>query len=310
MSSPLVSIIISSYNSAEFLPETLASALNQVGGQTEVIVVDDGSTDSTPDIVRSFGSQIQSIRQENGGVSSARNRGADAAQGEWLLFLDSDDRLLPYATQNLLKTAAAHPPAGVVYGMVIERAEPPKEPRLNGFDYCAGAPPLPAQRGYARSVIITPGSAIVQKSLHARIGGFVPTFEPMEDRDYWIKCGLLEPFRFVDAVVLDKTWRPTSAGRQNARRIWNGLRSRLQLAQWGEQHQVAIDSLPTDRVGAIESALKEATQFRSTAILPALIAEARAAGVSPRWLWPARLTLLTQPSVESPAWMLPLKEII
>lgn len=303
---PVLSIIIPSYNSAEFLPKTIASALAQTMAEVEVIVVDDGSTDSTEAVCRSFGDKIQYLRQENGGVSKARNQGARIAKGEWLLFLDSDDQLLSTAAASLLNASTANS-VGVVYGMVIERAEPPKEPRLNGFNYGVGEPPLPAQRNYARSVIITPGSAIVRKSLHEKLGGFVPTFEPMEDRDYWIKCGFLVSFGFSNEVVLDKTWRLASAGSQNARRIWSGLRSRLALKGWCEQHNLELVGLPVDRKKILESALKEAIWFRTGSILPALIAEGRKVGASRWWIWRAQIALLGKSREASPHWFIPLK---
>lgn len=271
----------------------------------EVIVMDDGSTDSTEAICRSFGDKIIYHRQTNGGVSTARNHGASLAKSEWLLFLDSDDQLLPDACESLL-AAVGSKSAGVAYGMVIERAEPPNQPRLNGFNFGEGEPPLPALRNYARSVIITPGSAIVRKTLHDQIGGFVPTFEPMEDRDYWIKCGFFEPARFVDSVVLDKTWRPASAGSQNARRIWNGLRSRLRMPKWCEQRGIDRGSLPMNDRAAIESALKEAIWVQTISILAPLIAEGRKAGVNPWWIWRAQFSLIGKPKVPLPHWFIPL----
>lgn len=301
-----VSIIIPTYNCAEYLPATLGSALAQTLHNIEVILVDDGSTDNTQQIAELFGDRIRYHRQDNAGVSAARNQGARLAEGEWLIFLDSDDQLLPHAAAALLEQAEKTK-AGVVYGMVIERAKPPGEPRLNGFNYGEGDPPLPAKRNYKRSVIITPGSAIVRKSLHDQVGGFVPTFEPMEDRDYWIKCGFLASARFLDTVVVDKTWRPASAGQQDARRIWNGLRSRLQLAKWCDVHQIDRSGLPVGRKPLIEAALKEATWLKTRIIIPPLIAEGQKAGVALHRLLRSQITVMTYAEGPMPKWFIPLE---
>ena len=86
-----VSVVIPCYNGAQFLRETLESALAQTHPPLEVIVIDDGSTDDSAVIAESFGEPIRVIRQENQGESVARNRGIDEAKGEWIAFLDADD---------------------------------------------------------------------------------------------------------------------------------------------------------------------------------------------------------------------------
>ncbi len=272
-----VSIIIPAYNSAAFIGEAVRSCLDASPGPLEVIVVDDGSTDETGDVCAAFGDAIKYLRVENGGVSRARNIGADAASGDWLLFLDSDDILMPGALGQLVDSAAAQS-AGVAYGKVIERGEPGKPDRLNGFDYCAGDPPLPAERSFRRGVIITPGAAVVRAGLHRRVGGFVSGYEPMEDRDYWVKCGLLERVAFCDAVVLDKRWRPASHGSQHAKRIYRGQLAQRRLRAWCESHGADASWIPTEQV-VVRWALDEAVWLRCSEILPALRREARSVGV-------------------------------
>ena len=100
---PLVSIIISSYNYARFLPEAIDSALNQSYPNTEVIVVDDGSTDGSPGILAGYSDRIHAILKENGGQASALNAGFQASRGSVVLFVDSDDRLLPGAVAEAVR---------------------------------------------------------------------------------------------------------------------------------------------------------------------------------------------------------------
>ncbi len=88
---PLVSVVIPTYNYAEYLPQAIESVLNQTFLDFEIVVVDDGSTDDTPSVVRQFGDRIRYVRQENRGNACARNRGMAEARGQWLCFLDADD---------------------------------------------------------------------------------------------------------------------------------------------------------------------------------------------------------------------------
>ena len=88
---PRFSVIIPAYNSAATLARAVESVIEQSWPAHEIIVIDDGSTDNTLQIIRQFGNRIRLIQQANSGVSVARNRGADAATGDWLAFLDADD---------------------------------------------------------------------------------------------------------------------------------------------------------------------------------------------------------------------------
>jgi glycosyltransferase involved in cell wall biosynthesis len=99
----LASIIISSYNYARFLPEAIESALHQTHRDTEVIVVDDGSSDDSPSIIAGYGDRITPLLKENGGQASAWNEGFRASRGRVVCFLDSDDALLPTALEEAFR---------------------------------------------------------------------------------------------------------------------------------------------------------------------------------------------------------------
>lgn len=100
MNTPLASIIITSYNYGRFLREAIDNALRQTYPRTEVIVVDDGSTDDSRAIIESYGSSIVPILKTNGGQASAMNAGFQASRGDVVLFLDSDDVLFPTALEK------------------------------------------------------------------------------------------------------------------------------------------------------------------------------------------------------------------
>lgn len=111
---PLVSIIIPTYNYANYLPKAIESCLNQSHKSLEIIVVDDGSTDNTERIVQGYGDKVAYVFQNNGGVSSARNKGLELAAGEFIAFLDADDYLMEDAIEVRLDSILKHPDVGAV----------------------------------------------------------------------------------------------------------------------------------------------------------------------------------------------------
>jgi glycosyltransferase involved in cell wall biosynthesis len=103
MRAPLASIVISSYNYARYLPQTIESALAQTWRATEVIVVDDGSRDHSADVIKSYGSRITSLLKPNAGQGSVFNAGFQLSRGDLVCFLDSDDALLPTAMEKAVE---------------------------------------------------------------------------------------------------------------------------------------------------------------------------------------------------------------
>jgi glycosyltransferase involved in cell wall biosynthesis len=179
MTQPLVSVVLSSYNYGSYLAESIESALNQTYSRVEVIVVDDGSTDASREIIRSYQDRITALYQENGGQASAWNAGAIVAHGAWVIFLDSDDRLAPHAARAIVSGAGdGRPPAKIHWPMRLigERGEQlgieipgcalPSGSRLTeliefGFDR---GPNLPSSAnawsaGFLRQVLPMPESA-------------------------------------------------------------------------------------------------------------------------------------------------------
>jgi len=116
MSELLVSIVIPCFNHGRFLRESIRSALDQSHPSIEVIVVDDGSTDSTPLVASDLGDQIVYVRQANAGLSAARNTGIAQARGAFLLFLDADDFLDREVVASHLVAAQASPSATLLVG--------------------------------------------------------------------------------------------------------------------------------------------------------------------------------------------------
>jgi glycosyltransferase involved in cell wall biosynthesis len=118
VSTPLVSILIPCYNAERWIAACIESALQQSWPNKEVIVLDDGSTDGSLDIIRGFDGRIRWEAGPNRGGNAARNRLLELAQGEWLQYLDADDWLKPEKVANQMRFVASHPETDVVYGPV------------------------------------------------------------------------------------------------------------------------------------------------------------------------------------------------
>lgn len=188
MSQPQVSVIIPTYNCARYLPETIDSVLAQTYQDFEIIVVDDGSTDSTADILQSYGDRVRAVHQPNQGVALARNHGIRLAHGEWIAFLDADDVLLPHKLAAQLELAAAHPELGMIHsgwqrvdsqGNLLMVVEPWHQvPELTLESWLRWKPVLPSAMLFRRHW------------LH-EAGGFDPRFPPAEDTELVLRLALL-----------------------------------------------------------------------------------------------------------------------
>jgi glycosyltransferase involved in cell wall biosynthesis len=187
MQSPSVSVVIPAYNAAHFVVDAIRSALNQTYEISEIIVVDDGSSDNTCEVAASI-SGARVIRRANGGPGAARNTGVAAASGEWIAFLDSDDLWLPRKTE--IQMSLVTPEAGVIHS--------------NRFDsiYFGNL--------WHRQVHVTPSGAIVRKQTLVEVGGFEESRSiiGVEDVNVWLKIALTD-WRFVKSEGDLFGYRPT-----------------------------------------------------------------------------------------------------
>ena len=194
----LISVIIPSYNQGNYLGETLYSVLDQTYPHFEAIVVDDGSTDDTAEIVRSFeDARIHYIYQENRGLSSARNTGIHHSQGEFLTYLDSDDLFLPEKLEILVAAMRARPELGLVAGKAIP---------IDGQGHRIGkifSTPLTADP--TQLLLSNPlhvGSVLMRRDWQNKAGFFDENLRSYEDWDMWLRLLRLEcPMGWVDKPV-------------------------------------------------------------------------------------------------------------
>ena len=191
------SAIITSHNYARYLPEAVESALAQLGGDIEVIVVDDGSTDDTPQVMERFAGSVRYIRQKNQGVSAARNHGISESRGRWIAFLDADDRWKPEKLARQLDALARHPDCRASY-TGYEAIGP-------AFGPAAEPPSLPADLAtlVERGNVITCASSVVcDRALFAELGNFDVALSDCADWDMWIRIATITRFAAVDEPLL------------------------------------------------------------------------------------------------------------
>lgn len=204
-SQPLVSIITSAYNRAHYLAEVIESVLNQDYPATEYIVLDDGSTDGTWNIIAGFGDRIRAFRHPNMGETQTMNRGLELATGEIIGVVNSDDPLLPGAIRAAVEALAAHPELMVVYpdwAMIDEKGETVEEIRTFDYNY------LDMLRWH--HCVPGPG-AFFRRSVPERLHGRDPQFRWVADFDFWLRAGLLGPFARIPRKLATFRFHRSSA---------------------------------------------------------------------------------------------------
>ncbi|MBU62922.1 MAG: glycosyl transferase [Opitutae bacterium] len=197
---PKVSIIIPTYDRLETLPRALGSVINQTFSDWELIVVDDGSTDGTDEMILRDYPVVRYYRQENAGVSSARNAGVALSSGAWIAFLDSDDAWLPEKLERQLFTLAKEPELRLSHTDEIwirngRRVNQPKEYAKSGGYIYRRCVPL---------CCICPSSVLIRRDLFDEIGGFDETFPVCEDYDLWLRITAREPVQYLDESLVRK----------------------------------------------------------------------------------------------------------
>jgi glycosyltransferase involved in cell wall biosynthesis len=159
--SELVSILIAVRDGARYFGEAVASALDQPGAEVEVVVVDDGSTDDSAAIAQSFGSRVRVLRQEPLGIGPARNAAVAASSGEFLSFLDADDRFTPRKSASQLDVLRRDPDLEAAFGHMRQFISP-DVPRQ------AEAVRIPTEVG----PVATPTTMLIRRDAFDRVGPF------------------------------------------------------------------------------------------------------------------------------------------
>ncbi|MGE3332904.1 MAG: glycosyltransferase [Rhodospirillaceae bacterium] len=218
-SSPaLVSTIIPAYNARRFIERALLSALSQNVPRAEVLVIDDGSTDGTREIVKTYEPRgVRLIcREERGGAAAARNTGLQAATGEYIAFLDADDEWLPAKINRQLAILNAHPQMT----FVSCRATLIDENGVDTGDIYRGAAPASGIEGWrtllAHPCVATP-SVLARRSAIIAAGAFNKWLPVAEDQDLWIRLSLMGEIGYIPETLVRVHSTPNSLSKAKIR---------------------------------------------------------------------------------------------
>jgi len=200
MKEPRVSVIIPTFNSAEYIEEALESVFEQTFQDFEIIVVDDGSTDETGEVLKKYGDRIRYIYQENNGPAGARNRGIRVARGEYIAFLDADDLWVSTKLEKqvdlfrqrkdlgMVTTGACSFDEKGVFGYSADKRE-----TLMAGDI--------ARNIFLRSNIGTP-TVMVRKEVFDSIGYFEENIRQSEDDNMWIRIASHYDVELIDEALI------------------------------------------------------------------------------------------------------------
>ena len=197
---PLVSVIIPTYNRGWVLREAIDSVLAQDFRDFELIVVDDGSTDNTGQILDSYHQDLMGIRQPNTGVSAARNRGIAAAAGQLLAFLDSDDLWLPRKLSSQVNFFNSNPDAVINQTEEIwirngVRVNPKtRHHKLSGMIF---EPSLAL-------CLVSPSAVMMKRTLFDEVGLFDEDLPACEDYDLWLRISWRYPVHLIETPLIFK----------------------------------------------------------------------------------------------------------
>lgn len=255
----LVSVIIPCYNQARFLSEAIESVLAQTYKNFEIIVIDDGSTDNTRQIVEQY-EEVRYLRQENQGVASARNLGLRLSKGEYLVFLDADDRLLPEAIKIGLRSFDTHPESAFVAGHV----------RLISADGSALPSPQPPAVGrdvylelLRHNFIWTTGAVMYRRSTLVSIDGFNTSVDGSADFDLNLRLASRFPTYWHGEEVLEYRKHSANMTRQAGLMLMASVTARRRhqkVVKGNMQYEKALNSgLRSVQEDYGEKAIREAS---------------------------------------------------
>lgn len=280
-----LSLVIPTYNRANLLVETIESALNQTERFSEIIVVDDGSTDKTRDALENFKGRVKLIALKNGGVQRARNTGIIAAQNPLVALCDSDDLLSPDYCRQIAQWMTEHPDIDACYCNFSNFDELKRWPdkfslapdgyfdggTLVDNQFVVNLPDL-----YQRTLVfqpLFPTGMVITKKLFRKIGGFNPAFNGIGAEDWEFTLRVIE----CGNVALCKTplaYIRRHAGNDSASSIHMNLGEASILEHALENHKTALkhrkkilQSIDARREKAFNSAFSDGDFLKSREIL-------------------------------------------
>jgi glycosyltransferase involved in cell wall biosynthesis len=238
--SSLTSIIIPAYNQASFVKACVESMLAQTHNEKEIIVVDDGSTDDTERVLAPYAQHIHLIRQENQGVSAARNNGFAASHGKFALFIDADDYADRQQLELLLRLLENNPGAGAAFSSY---AYVDTDNRLLRKLFLRGSR-QPLKDLLLRNLQLpSTGGVLIRREAFERVGGFDTSMSPAADFDLWLRIAQFGyDFECASDVLFFYRIQPLSMSSRVDRMEDDLMRSLDKVFESSERH-AEIDQL-------------------------------------------------------------------
>ncbi len=253
MSSPRISAIIPTFNRAHLLPRAVDSILSQTLPPHSVIIVDDGSTDGTEKLIKKNYPEIKYLKQDNLGVSAARNAGITATSCEWLAFLDSDDEWLPEKLARQMEVLNLAPAMKICHSDEIwirngKRVNPLKKHSKSGGWMFKKALPI---------CCISPSSAMIHRSVFDNVGLFEESLPACEDYDLWLRVTSSYPVLYISEKLVVK-----HGGHQNqlSEKYWGMDRFRIQALE----NIILSGNLSDENLNDAKQMLQEKTKIFSS----------------------------------------------
>ena len=254
----MFSVVIPLWNKRDTIAATVASALAQTHRDFELVIVDDGSSDGSPDALADFADdRLRLISQPHAGPGSARNAGIEASLGDWIAFLDADDLWLSHHLAELDRIRLAHPEAGLIgtaYGLSIrgKSSQPPRVPKpsigpVNFFE----------RTGVGARPFCTSSSAI-PRSTYVELGGFGPMPQG-QDSEYFARIALNRPVAASSRVTA--IYRVGTSGISD-RAARENLGPIASLRDLGPSVALVIDHYPTIECSKMRDAVDRYIQFQ------------------------------------------------
>jgi glycosyltransferase involved in cell wall biosynthesis len=247
---PFVSILIPCYNAERWVEQAIESALAQTWPEKEVIVVDDGSTDGSLEILKRFGGRVRWETGPNRGGNAARNRLVELAHGGWLQYLDADDYLLPDKIMRQMEFLATHPDTDIVFGPVTMEHWSEKTPRRDLL-------PIPEPHDpwilLARWYLPQTGAALWRKQALLDVGGWKPDQPCCQEHELYLRL-LMAGKRFSYHPANGAVYRQWSEQTVCKRNKSETHRRRLEIVQRAQDFLHQRKELSPGRLRAINQA--------------------------------------------------------
>ena len=246
---PSVSVVIPLYNKEAYIRTSIQSVLNQTYGDFEIVVVNDGSTDNSLEIVKSIhDDRIRIIDKKNGGVSSARNVGIDNSVGEWVMFLDADDTIQRECLQTLIELHKTFDDADVCCGNLIQRY-----PNIKDCCYCKGKKAYLVNDNfkdlYKLKFFLCAGVFIVSRKVLNAAGRFNESLSLYEDMALYLEIIRLSKIAYTPKVVFEYEKAASEGSRriQSLTKVFNVSLSKTSGYEKKVRMKILVDEIITAR---------------------------------------------------------------